>query len=439
MEDMHFIYRYSPKSLFARFMMIIIVPVLLFQFFTVYIFYQRHWSNVVSQTSQLISNNISVLIYLSKDQSKELICTIASKFNIKYTQSPKDLDQISNNITTRELNILYEVLSSRFKNVKVIENENEATIFIKENEQTFKFKISAKPLVNPTTYVFVLWLLFLNLAVIITSVFFAKNQIRSILELAKAADNFGKGIKNHFKPAGASEIRLAGFAFIKMRERIENQIKKHTKMLAMISHDLKTPLTRLKLQLELLPDEKHAHAMQDDINSMAQMIDSYLNFARGELTEELIEIDLSAFIRDYVILQRYPALKILLGKIENNTNAQIDIKNFTRVLDNIISNSSKYATKVQISVYKSENSINIDIEDNGQGVDDNEKELILKPFYRSDKSRHLDKEGNVGLGLAIAKEIIKEHGGYIKILDSKTFGGLMVKIILKSVANNYIP
>jgi len=427
---MHFIFKYAPKSLLARFMLIIIIPVLLFQFFTVYIFYQRHWSNVVSHTSQLISNNIAVLIYLSKTQSNDTLLQVASKFNIDF-KIGKNYEQIIPHIETRELNILDDVLSVRFKNVKIVENESDVDVFIKDNQESFNFKISAKPLVNPTTYVFVLWLLFLNLAVIITSVFFAKNQIRSILELAKAADNFGKGIKNEFKPAGADEIRLAGFAFIKMRERIDSQIRKHTKMLAMISHDLKTPLTRLKLQLALLASDKIAQEMNDDINSMAQMIDSYLNFARGELTDEKVETDLSILIRDYVAYQNYPNLKIVFGKMENNTNAKIDIKNFNRVLDNIISNSSKYAKKVQISLYKAQNTINIDIEDNGKGVEDNEKELILKPFYRSDKSRHLGKEGNVGLGLAIAKEIIKEHSGYIKILDSKALGGLMVRITLK--------
>jgi two-component system osmolarity sensor histidine kinase EnvZ len=413
-------------------MLIIILPSILFQCLIVYLFYERHWSNVVTHTSQLISNNISAIITTINAGNSDLADKLAKQLNIDLKQTSQDYRNINNNVNKREFNILYQTLLVKFNNVKIIEYENELEIFIPHLGHVLQFNISSKPLVNPTAYVFVLWLLFLNLFVILISIIFTKNQIRSILDLAKAADQFGKGIKSkhNFKPSGAQEIRLAGLAFIKMRERIENQINKHTKMLAMISHDLKTPLTRLKLQLEFLSTSEN-DAIKDDINSMQQMIDSYLSFARGELTEETIEVNLSEFIKEYCGYNQYPNLKILLGLMDVNLSADINTKNFNRVLDNILSNSSRYATKCKISLYKNLEMINLDIEDNGPGVDDKEKEMILKPFYRSDTSRHLGKEGNVGLGLTIAKEIVREQGGFLKILNSEDMGGLMVKILIK--------
>ncbi len=389
---------------------------------------------MVNHTSMLISNNISSLITIVNTGDKALVDEISRSLNIVFSEFDSDYSAIQTKINTHEISILYQTLFLRFDDLKIVEKDDKLNVFVRNKDKILKFNIHVKPLVNSTTYVFVLWLLCLNLFVITISVIFSKNQIRSILDLANAADQFGKGLKlkYDFKPTGASEIRLAGFAFIKMRERIENQVNKHTKMLAMISHDLRTPLTRLKLQLELLSLAENIDDMKDDIGSMQQMIDSYLDFARGELTEEAAKVDISKFVQDYSKNNHYKTLGIIKGKVEAELYANINVKNFTRVLDNIFSNSAKYAQKLKVSVYqdKVQQIINIDLEDDGSGVDDKEKEMILKPFYRSDASRHLGKEGNVGLGLAIAKEIIKEHGGSIKILNSQDIGGLMVRITL---------
>lgn len=435
---MRFISKYLPKSLFTRFILIIILPAILCQPLVIYLFYQRHWSNVVSHTSTLVANNLSTITILIDQKEPELAKQIAKHLNIEFSFSAQsNYNQLTSDIYRNEVDILYSAISKRFSNFKIIESGEILDIFIKTNRHIFKFTIPVKPLVNPTTYIFVLWILFLNLTVITTSILFGKSQIRSILELAKVADQFGKGIKKQdFKPSGASEVRIAGQAFIKMRQRIENQINRHTKMLAMISHDLKTPLTRLRLQIELLPTSESLDNMKNDLVSMQQMIDSYLNFAKGQLVAETTRINLAWLLKEYFENQPYKNLKVAWGVVQESIEFELETKNFTRVLDNITANSAKYARQIFVSLYRDNKMINIDIEDNGPGVDDKEKQMILKPFYRSDKARNLGKTSSVGLGLTIAREIIKEHKGFIKIIDSAKLGGLLVRIILPDNENS---
>lgn len=430
LKGMYYMGNFLPKSLLARFALIIAVPAILFQILIIHLFYQRHWNNVVTQTSHLIVNNIAALINIIDAGDMKLADRVARTLNVAMLDPAKNYQDIRSNISEKEFHILAQVLEARFADFKIFQHESYLDIFIKKDSALLQFRISNKPLINPTTIVFVVWILCLNLFVIIVSIIFSKNQIKSILDLARAADQFGKGIKSKydFKPSGAREIRLAGFAFIKMRERIEGQINKHTKMLAMISHDLRTPLTRLKLQLALLPDME-TKAMEDDINSMQQMIDSYLNFAKGQLIEEKQRINLSELLSQYCKKAHYSNLEVVFLDPAQEVHANINVKNFLRVLDNIFSNSAKYANKVQVSL-SMDKYISIEIDDDGPGVSSHEQELLAAPFYRSDASRRLGKEGNVGLGLAIADEIIKDHLGELKILRSKALGGLLVRILL---------
>jgi len=292
-----------------------------------------------------------------------------------------------------------------------------------------------KPLVSFTTDVFKWWWLLSNCFVVIISILFARNQIKSILALAKAADLFGKGLnfKEDFKPQGTKEIREAGFAFIKMKKRIEDQMNKHTKMLAMISHDLKTPLTRLKLQMELMPEDEKMEMIKSDLDAMTGMIEHYLSFAKGAIIDQLHDVNLVVFVKEYLKHIATTKLKIDFGKVGEGLIVRLNTQSFCRVLDNILSNSAKYAQKVLISIYRKKEMIFLDIEDNGPGVQIRERELILQPFYRSDQSRNLNNQSNVGLGLAIAYEIIKEHNGIIEILKSRHLKGLLVRVTLPCV------
>ena len=215
-----------------------------------------------------------------------------------------------------------------------------------------------------------------------------------------------------------------------MRNRIAKQVNKHTKMLAMISHDLKTPLTRLKLQLEFLSPSNHILLMKNDLDDMNFMIDRYLNFAKGQLIDEFSNINFVDFIKEYFKHFTNTKLQVFFEKLDNSLIVKLNSKSFIRVLDNILSNSSKYAQKVLIYLYKKQNIAYLDIEDDGPGVAEKERNLILQPFYRSKAAKHLNKNSNFGLGLAIASEILKEHHGLIEILKGKRLQGLMIRIAL---------
>jgi two-component system osmolarity sensor histidine kinase EnvZ len=237
-----------------------------------------------------------------------------------------------------------------------------------------------------------------------------------------------------YKPSGAREIRKAGIAFLKMKDRIERQTAKRTQMLAMISHDLKTPLTRMKLQVELMDDSEEKEELNHDINSMQYMISSYLDFARGEGGESFSKVELNKWVADYIKLS-WNKSNIELERKKNNIFAQIKIYSFTRALNNIISNATKYSTKIKISVYSQNDNAFITVEDNGKGIDNIEKNHVFKPFYRGNKARTFEDSTNVGLGLAITKEIITGHYGSISLAESKTLKGLLVKIKIPKLAD----
>nr|MBP9778339.1 ATP-binding protein [Rickettsiaceae bacterium] len=290
-------------------------------------------------------------------------------------------------------------------------------------------------LLNPTTYIFALWIIFLTIILLAVSLIFSKNQIKSILELTNAAEKYGRGEKMpEYKPSGAREIRKAGIAFLKMKDRIERQTAKRTQMLAMISHDLKTPLTRMKLQVELMDDSEEKEELNHDINSMQYMISSYLDFARGEGGESFSKVELNKWVSDYIKLS-WNKSNIELEQKKNNIFAQIKIYSFTRALNNIISNATKYSTKIKISVYSQNDNAFITVEDNGKGIDNIEKNHVFKPFYRGNKARTFEDSTNVGLGLAITKEIITGHYGSISLAESKTLKGLLVKIKIPKLAD----
>ena len=417
-----------PKTLLGRFMLIIIVPTLIGQLLAVNLFYQRHWYNVIYHTSGLVTNEITSLVeHTDYTQTPN---QTQGYLNLVYTFIPNTpIPQSSKKIIT-ELDIFQTTLQEKtnYTSVVLLDSNYNVNLYLQIGSDLLKIKLPYKSLLNPTTYIFVLWIFFITILLLSISLIFGKNQIKSIIELTRAAEDYGRGEKdNSYKPSGSKEIRRAGLAFLKMRDRIERQTAKRTQMLAMISHDLKTPLTRMKLQVELMDDSEEKEELQYDIKSMQHMIVSYLDFARGEGGEEFETTELTAWINRY-IKNKWSQDNISLDL--NNTTINVSIKphSFERAIANLISNALKHSTKVKISVYSDEDSAFIAIEDNGKGIKKEERALVFKPFYRADKSRSLANAASVGLGLAITKEIIAGHYGNISLDDSKELKGLLVKV-----------
>jgi two-component system osmolarity sensor histidine kinase EnvZ len=434
MKVIALLHKLFPKTLLSRFILIIIVPILIGQIIAIFLFYDRHWYNVSHYTSNLLVGEIKALLedyeheeHYKRDNVVGDYLILSYQF-YKGKQLPKKQAKLS-----EELEIFKDILTNKVNKANIVSlyDQRKIEIFFPFKDGILKISFAAKLLLNPSTYIFVLWLVFLTLLLLSVSLIFSKNQIKSILELAKAADSFGRDIKRptSYKPSGALEIRKAGLAFLKMRERINRQITKRIEMLAMISHDLRTPLTRIKLQLELMNDCEEKEDLSQDVEIMKQMLDSYLDFARGESSEQFQQINLYDWVYEF-IHTKFTMKQIKFTSSIKDATCYIKAIAFERAISNLINNAIEYSTIIHIALYMKATYLIIDIEDNGAGIKDDDKDLVFKAFYRGDQSRSINIAGNVGLGLAITKEIIIDHFGNISLQDSKNLGGLLVRIKL---------
>jgi two-component system osmolarity sensor histidine kinase EnvZ len=298
-------------------------------------------------------------------------------------------------------------------------------IKIKTEDEIIEFIIPKDKIAPSSVRLFLLWITLPSFLLILIAIIFLKNQTRPIVNLAKAAERFGKGdFISEIRPSGALEIRKAAYEFDRMIKRINRHLTQRSEMLSGISHDLRTPLTRLKLQLAMLEQKEISIKMSKDIDEMEKMLNDYLSFAKTQTQEETTAININDFFNEIIKQHHKKAHLNIEGKIVfvGRQNA------LKRCLNNIIENGFTYGGDVYIKVYKSSNRLYMFIEDNGEGIPVNEYKNIFKPFYRLDKSRSLNKSG-VGLGMSIAEDIIKSHGGNIQLGDSD-YNGLLVKISL---------
>jgi two-component system osmolarity sensor histidine kinase EnvZ len=278
--------------------------------------------------------------------------------------------------------------------------------------------------------IFILWMVGSSLLLMGIAILFLRNQVRPIERLARAADSFGKGrAVPDFKPYGATEVRRAAQAFITMRDRLERHVTQRTEMLAGVSHDLKTPLTRLKLALAMMQDNPDANSMRDDIAEMEHMLDEYLAFARGEEGEESVSTDLGELVSDTAEAAARARQKG--GRVTvTAAHVQFSVKRaaLRRCLTNLIDNALKHGNQVAVALIRDERLVEITVEDNGPGIPDGRREEAFRPFHRLDEGRNLQSGGS-GLGLAIARDIARAHGGDI-VLDQSAMGGLKATVRL---------
>ena len=267
-----------------------------------------------------------------------------------------------------------------------------------------------------------------SLLLFLVAVLFLRIQVRAISDLARVAEDFGKGIDNKtFKPYGSSEVRKAALAFIKMKERILRQISERTQMLAGVSHDLRTPLTRMKLQAAMLLNSQDRSDFESDINEMEKMLNGYLAFVRGEGEEETTTVDLRFLLDGIVERQRFIKDNVIYNSLGKELIIKAREQALRRAVTNLVSNAARYGDKVKIEAVIVDKKVHITIEDDGPGIPKDKREDVFRAFYRMEESRNKE-TGGVGLGLPIAKDVITSHGGTIELSDSD-MGGL--KVIVK--------
>ncbi len=283
-------------------------------------------------------------------------------------------------------------------------------------------------LFSSTTYLFIAWMIGTSVLLFGVAIVFMRGEVHPIRRLALAADSFGKGrdVPN-FRPEGAKEVRLAAAAFLQMRARIKRQMRQRTEMLAGVSHDLRTPITRMKLELAMLGDSPEAENLTADLTEMERMVEGYLAFARGEGTEDVQETDLSELLRD-VVSQAQRAGSRIETEIADGLVLPLRPEAMRRCLSNLINNAQRYADKVRVTAALNFQAVEITVEDDGPGIPEAERQEVFRPFYRRETSRN-PTTGGVGLGLTIARDVARSHGGELS-LDESDLGGLRAYVRL---------
>ena len=431
----NFFKKILPKRLFYRALLIVAVPVITIQLIITIVFFDSLWIKTNKGMTRTLVNEISAFIeaYQNEENDKQEVNNLFSLFldlNIELVVDEKLSDQDKerwfspiDRTLRRELKSKFssEIFSFNTTNYKEL-----VDLRIKYENGYFKFLVPKDRVTSTSARIFALWITVPAIIMVIISLIFLKNQTRPITNLARAAERFGKGEDiEEFKPSGALEIRQAGHEFDKMRKRIERHLNQRTEMLSGISHDLRTPLTRMKLQLAFLKDKDTVDKLTDDINEMEKMLNEYLQFTSSSYVEKDEMFNLSELIKE--IIKKYNNKNIshyLIPRIYINGRKNL----INRALNNLIDNGLKYANKVEISLSKKNTNLFIIIDDDGPGIPKKEHENVFKPFYKMDKGRN-DSKSSVGLGLSIASDIIKSHGGNIMLEKSK-FNGLRVKIFL---------
>jgi two-component system osmolarity sensor histidine kinase EnvZ len=424
-----------PKKLFYRALLIVAVPIIVLQLIITIVFFDSLWIKTNKGMTRALVGEMKTFItaydngkYNNNDLSG--LFSIYLDLNVEY-KSNQIFDEP---LKERWFSPIDRTLRRELKsNIGVGNYWFDTTTYkelihinIKHNDGYFEFFIAKDRVASASARMFALWITLPALLMITIAIIFLKNQTRPIVNLAKAAERFGRGENiDEYRPSGALEIRQAGLEFDKMRKRIMRHLNQRSEMLSGISHDLRTPLTRLKLQLSFIKNEDLSKKMSMDIDEMEKMLNEYLQFTSSSYLEKDETFDISELIENTISKYNNDNIsKELIPRVYINGRKNL----IQRSLNNIIDNSIKYADKINLELSKSNNSIIITIDDDGLGIPENELQNVFKPFYKLDKSRGNSKS-SVGLGLSITSDIIKSHGGNI-ILEKSHLKGLRVKVFL---------
>ena len=431
----NFIKYILPKRLFYRALIIVAAPTIILQIIITIVFYDSVWIKANKNITRSLVNQLKTIEEVYQNDKKNLdFFTDSYKNNFNY-EIGINQETFPDNSGERKFSPMDRSLRRELKSVFGNNNywfntskfKNAVEIKIRSGSDVIEFLVPKETVSTSSVRLFLLWTTLPSLVLIIIALIFLKNQTKPLVKLAKAAERFGKGdYVNDFRASGSQEIRKAAFEFDRMAKRINRHLNQRAEMLSGISHDLRTPLTRLKLQLAMLKQKDVSEKMSQDIDEMEKMLNDYLQFAKTQSQENTTTINLNNLLNS--IKNEFNNEKLYF----NNNNVQIELKGrpiaLKRSFENIIQNGLTYGNKVHVDIQKGNNRVLIIIDDDGPGIPEDQYKNVFRPFFRLDKSRSLNQSG-VGLGLAIVEDIINSHGGNIQLGRSK-YNGLQVKISL---------
>lgn len=428
-----------PKKLFFRTMLLIFIPLIVVQVVSIVAFFDGTWGRVGHRLANNLTSDMAMVMEMisqSPDSFAEVRKTAKKNLELDVTVYENDekhkavndvIQKTKNELVTGFLEKnLKQKFPADLTSVYWNRENSRLTVFVDTPDRLFKFRTSSKNIFSTSIFGFVAWMIGTSILLFLVAVAFLRIQVRSIADLAKAAEDFGKGIDDkNFKPYGSSEVRAAALAFIKMKERIQRQISERTQMLAGVSHDLRTPLTRMKLQATMLKGQDKED-MLADISEMEKMLEGYLSFVSGEGGEPSTFVDMNELIVS--VLNKYRTKDSFIRYKTNDQVSAIQGREqaLKRAVTNVISNALKYGKTVAVALESNDRRLAITVDDDGPGIPEDKRDDVFKAFYRLEESRNKE-TGGIGLGLAITKDVITSHGGKIELSDSP-LGGLRVLI-----------
>jgi two-component system osmolarity sensor histidine kinase EnvZ len=427
---------YMPKGLYARSLLIVIVPMVILQSAIAYFFMERHWQLVTFRLSTAVVQDIASIADLyranpSPENVAQLQKVASSRMGLDVQFSvreplpptlPKPFFSILDQALSREI-------STQIRRpfwIDTVGKSSLVEIRIQLEDSMMRVVARRNAAYASNSHIFLVWMVGTSLVLLAVSIAFLRNQIRPILRLAQAAQDFGKGRDAEWRPHGAREVRQAGYAFMEMKRRIERAMEQRTAMLNGVSHDLRTGLTRFKLSLALLGEGPEFEAIQKDVEEMQRMLEAYLAFARGDAGEVAEATDIGALLEELKAdaeRQGHPAQIEVSGE----TSVIVRPDAFKRCMYNLVSNACRYGDRIEISAVRDARFLTINVDDDGPGIPANEREDVFRPFYQRDEARTLEEGFGTGLGLAIARDIARSHGGDIQLAQSP-LGGLRASV-----------
>lgn len=431
--------RYLPRGLYGRAALILFAPIISLQLLVSVAFIQRHFEDVTRQMTRSLALDLGLLLD-EIDTAETLavangrIARLAGPLQLKVTL----LDDSSGQTDRRVFydlsgRIVISTLRERVAGVVAVNFSDDfrrVNLWVKTRYGEAQFVISRQRVSASNPHQFLVLMGFFGALMTLVAYFFLRNQLRPIRRLAHAAEGFGKGRIVKYRPSGATEVRSAGNAFLDMRGRIERQIEQRTLMLSGVSHDLRTPITRLRLGLSLIEQGPETEALQRDVEDMERLLDEFLAFARSDALDDPTQTDPIALVRAVVDRRSAAHEPVKIGVIQGEGSAMIRPVAIERALENLIGNALRYGHQAVVDVVLSDRAVKISVQDDGPGIPADLRQEALKPFVRLDAARNQDQGPGVGLGLAIAHDIARRHGGSLRLGESRELGGLLVDLVL---------
>jgi two-component system, OmpR family, osmolarity sensor histidine kinase EnvZ len=429
--------RILPNTMFGRSLLLIVIPLILVQVISAWVFYARHWETVAHRFAADVAAEIDLVgsgvdLAETNAQVARVLDQAASRteitFSFDHDAALPPAVTSSGSQTEEHLRTAMTERVIRPYVIDAVSQPGDIVVRVKLRSGILTGTMSYKRLTTSTTYIFILWMIGSSLVLFIVAAIFLRNQVKSLRRLAAAADGFGKGRHIAYsKVEGALEVRQAAVAFFQMRDRIQRQIRQRTEMLAGVSHDLRTPLTRMKLALELMGDSPTIAELKSDVVEMEHLVHLYLDFARGEGTETPVETDIAPLLEDIAAAVRREGTEVSLEQ-PPETVLPIRPNALRRCLGNLIANGARYGTHVWLATRPAEDGVDILVDDDGPGIPPGERDHVFQPFIRLDASRN-PTTGGIGLGLTIARDVARSHGGDVR-LETSPHGGLRARVHL---------